>query len=107
MVRPSAHHPYATNLVPDDEDNWFDIYLYDRHLGTTERVSVAPDGAHANYNSSDATLSYDGRYVAFVSSASNLVESDTNGTTDDVFVRDRGAVRPAYGIAIPLVLRTP
>ncbi|MEU1476440.1 hypothetical protein [Streptomyces sp. NPDC005760] len=53
----------------------------------TEKVSVAPDGTEADASSSDQSLSADGRYVAFVSSADNLVANDTDGTAD-AFVRD-------------------
>jgi len=58
--------------------------------GDTIRVSVASDGTQANGNN-DATrlfISADGRYVAFKSDATNLVEGDTNGF-QDCFVHDR------------------
>ena len=55
--------------------------------GTTERVSVGPGGAQANGISSEATLSADGRFVAFSSFATNLIPIDTNGK-QDVFLRD-------------------
>jgi hypothetical protein len=51
------------------------------------RVSVDSFGAQADGPSLGAALSADGRYVAFVSEASNLVQNDTNGVAD-VFVRD-------------------
>ena len=54
----------------------------------TERVSIASDGTEGNGLCADAYLSYDGRYVAFFSSASNLVNGDSNNSTD-VFLRDR------------------
>src|SRR3954466_4634119 len=56
--------------------------------GTTERVSVGPHGRQANEASSSPAISADGRFVAFLSFASNLVPGDTNGATD-IFVRDR------------------
>ena len=56
--------------------------------GVGMRVSVDPGGAQANGASTVTNLSPDGRYVAFSSSASNLVPGDTNGVTD-VFVYDR------------------
>jgi hypothetical protein len=57
--------------------------------GVTRRVSVSSRGAQGNNISARyaPSVSGDGRYVAFVSDASNLVPGDTNGTTD-VFVRD-------------------
>ena len=55
----------------------------------TTRVSVAADGTQANGDSGPAAaITSDGRYVAFASSASNLVTGDTNGSID-VFVKDR------------------
>src|SRR5207253_8467074 len=71
-----------------------DVFVHDRQTGTTERVSVASDGAQGNGSSGLVTfafppaLSADGRFVAFVSFATNLVASDTNGATH-VFVHDR------------------
>jgi Tol biopolymer transport system component len=56
--------------------------------GTTERISVGPAGVAGDDASTAAAVSGDGRFVAFWSSADNLIAGDTNGTTD-VFVRDR------------------
>jgi Tol biopolymer transport system component len=53
-----------------------------------ERISVSSAGVEANDSSERPRMSADGRYVAFVSRASNLVAGDTNGFAD-VFVRDR------------------
>jgi len=63
------------------------VFLRDRQAGTTSRVSVSSAGTQANAYSSTVALSADGRYVAFSSSASNLVTGDTNAY-EDVFVRD-------------------
>src|SRR5690349_13214160 len=54
----------------------------------TERVSVSSTGAQGNGASYGASISADGRFVAFGSLASNLVRGDAN-RTGDVFVRDR------------------
>ncbi|MFL6073207.1 MAG: TolB family protein [Mycobacteriales bacterium] len=78
----------AANLVPGDTNGAWDVFVRDRVAGTTERVSVAGDGTQGDRPSRGSALSADGRYVAFSSSATNLVPGDTNGT-DDVFVRDR------------------
>jgi Tol biopolymer transport system component len=53
----------------------------------TEKASVAPDGTDGNAPSGGGSISADGRYLAFVSSADNLVAGDTNGLAD-AFVRD-------------------
>lgn len=78
----------ATNLVPNDNNGVADVFVRDNVLGTTQRVSVAANGAEANGRSVFASISEDGRFVAFSSLASNLVPGDTNGVYD-VFIKDR------------------
>jgi len=78
----------ATNLVAGDTNAATDVFVRDRQLGTTERASVDSGGAQALERSECPAISGDGRYVAFQSSAPNLVAGDTNGTPD-VFVHDR------------------
>jgi Tol biopolymer transport system component len=78
----------ATNLVSGDTNNHTDVFVHDMKTGETTRVSVASDGSQANFFSSVPSISADGRYVAFGSSATNLVNGDTNGEAD-VFVHDR------------------
>jgi archaellum component FlaF (FlaF/FlaG flagellin family) len=56
--------------------------------GTMTRVSLASDGTQGNDYSAVPSISADGRYVAFVSEASNLVPGDTNNAKD-IFVHDR------------------
>lgn len=77
----------GSNLVRGDTNESWDIFLRDRSQQVTERLSVSSAGAQANGHTLDASLSSDGRMVAFVSEASNLVAGDTNGAPD-VFVRD-------------------
>ena len=85
----------ATNLVPDDENDMYDVFVRDLNAsnpasGTTENVHISTSGeqgngfpwAHACY------ISNDGSIVTFSSDADNLVSGDTNGI-DDIFVRDR------------------
>ena len=87
----------AAGLVPGDTDVIEDIYVHDRHTGTTEVVSIDSAGNKGNGWSIGPAISADGRYVAFHSSSSNLVAGDTNtcdpfvepGTCPDVFVHDR------------------
>jgi Tol biopolymer transport system component len=85
----------ATNLVAGDTNGSADIFVRDRLLGTTERVSVSTGGAQANassglgfFENDTAGISADGRFVAYDSDATNLVPGDTNGLRD-IFVRDR------------------
>jgi Tol biopolymer transport system component len=85
-----AFNSPASNLVPGDTNGALDVFVRDRQSGTTERVSVSTSGLGGNLASGWSSISDDGRYVAFWSSASNLVPGDTNGFSD-VFVRDRRA----------------
>jgi Tol biopolymer transport system component len=84
---------FASNLVKGDTNGVFDVFLRDRLQGKTYRVSVGPHGRQGNGPSADPEVSSDGRYVAFESSASNLVRNDGNGAITDVFVRDRSSGR--------------
>jgi Tol biopolymer transport system component len=78
----------ATNLVPRDFNYHQDIFVYNIAARTTERVSVSSKGVEGNGTSVHHGVSFDGRYVAFSSEASNLVENDTNEVSD-IFVHDR------------------
>jgi Tol biopolymer transport system component len=80
-----AFQSVADNLVLGDTNGAIDVFVHDRKTGATERVSVDSAGNQANYESVSPAISGDGRFVAFVSLADNLVPGDTNGTYD-VFV---------------------
>ena len=82
-----AFRSWASNLVAGDTNGHTDIFRKDLLTGAIERVSTAANGAQAIGSSEAASISADGRYVAFASSASNLVPGDTNGWTD-IFVKD-------------------
>jgi YVTN family beta-propeller protein len=99
----------ASNLVSSDANAAYDVFVRDTCVGApggcvpaTQRASVASDGTEANGDSGYTTanpelgvaISGDGRFVAFVSAATNLVPGDTNGV-DDVFVRDTCVGAPA------------
>src|SRR5207247_9811592 len=83
-----AFQSNATNLVPGDSNGQQHVYVHDRQTGTVERVSVDSAGNQGDGSSFSPWLSADGRFVAFVSYATNLVPGDTNGALD-VFVHDR------------------
>lgn len=88
-----AFNSQASNLVTGDTNDTEDVFVHDRQTGVTTRANVNSAGGQANDGSDVGFLlfiSADGRYVAFDSYASNLVEGDTNGTSD-IFVRDRQA----------------
>lgn len=83
-----AFESSAANLVAGDTNNRGDVFVHDRSTGVTSRVSIASDGSQADNSSYEASISADGRFVAFWSHGTNLVPGDTNGQ-HDVFVHDR------------------
>ncbi len=89
----------ASTLVTGDTNGYGDVFVRDRDTDadgifdeagavSTIRVSLSTGGAEANGDSWAPAISASGRYVAFVSDASNLVSQDNNNAAD-VFVRDR------------------
>lgn len=76
----------ASNLVRGDTNGVTDVFVRDRPAGTTTRASVSTAGRQGNGSSSAPRISATGRYVAFVSSATNF---SPGGTAQDVFLRDR------------------
>lgn len=83
-----AFESQADNLVAGDTNGTWDVFVYDHLLGSLERVSLSSAGVEGNYGSLFASISADGRFVAFHSFADNLVAGDSNWAAD-VFVRDR------------------
>jgi len=84
-----AFQSTSSDLIAHDTDGASDVFVRDRSLGTTERVSVSSvEAQEKGGGSGSPSISGDGRYVAFGSSATNLVAGDTN-SAGDVFLRDR------------------
>lgn len=79
---------YASNLVSGDTNGNGDIFRKDLTTGEIVRVSTSSDGSQANSYSDWPSFSSDGRFVAYVSRATNLVPDDTNEDTLDVFRKD-------------------
>src|SRR5690606_42147450 len=84
----AAFDSLRTDRLRRDTNGDSGVCVHTRRPGATQRGSVASDGAQGNAISTTASISGDGRFVAFQSAASNLVSGDTNGATD-VFVHDR------------------
>ncbi len=78
----------ADNLVDGDRNGSVDVFVRDRQMGKTERISVGVNGGDSSDVNFPPTLSNDGRFVAFASFANNLIQNDYNHSVD-VFVRDR------------------
>ena len=87
--RYAVFQSHANNLVDNDTNNDYDIFVHDREAGTTERISVGTDGTQGNGNSYYPSITPDGRYVTFQSCANNLVDGGTGHW--NVFVHDREA----------------
>lgn len=78
----------ASNLVRHDSNGASDVFVRNLKTSLTRRISVDSNGDQANRSSFQPAISANGRYVVFVSPASNLVEGDARGS-EDIFVHDR------------------
>jgi len=78
----------ASSLVPHDTNGRRDVFVRDYSTGAVSRVSRPTGDGEGDFDSSEPSINKDGRFVAFMSSATNLVPGDTN-VREDVFVRDR------------------
>jgi Tol biopolymer transport system component len=87
--RYTAFESNADNLDPDSDDSVGDVFVRDAVTGTTTLVSRATGaaGAVGDGDSSNPSISADGRYVAFESDADNL-DAASNDSVTDIFVRD-------------------
>jgi hypothetical protein len=83
-----AYQSRSSNLVAGDTNGDLDVFVTNRVTGATERANVTSAGAQTTGSASNAAINSDGSYIAFESSASDLVNGDTNGVRD-VFVRNR------------------
>ena len=78
----------ATNLTENDVNGYTDIFVKDTLNNTVELISVSSGGQQSNADSELLSITKNGRYVSFLSKASNLVAHDGNNTTD-MFIHDR------------------
>lgn len=103
-----AFESHASNLVPGDGNGLPDVFVRDRTAGSTERVSASRQGGDPNGASTDPAISADGRIVAFVSEATNLVEhtSDPQPNGRQVYVRDL-TMAPGESNAVEMVSGIP
>jgi Tol biopolymer transport system component len=98
---------FASNLVVGDTNGLWDIFVHDVAAGTLSRVSLTSTGGERNQGTESAsrvvspTISGNGRYVAYATTATNVVAGDTNNA-QDVFVVDTqsgSVVRASVGVA--------
>ncbi|MCE9579264.1 MAG: tandem-95 repeat protein [Deltaproteobacteria bacterium] len=87
----------ASNLVAGDINAIADVFVRDLASGVTERASVASTGTEGNGPSLAPTLSDDGRFVGFESTATTIVVGTT--TVDSrLYVRDRQGITTTLAI---------
>ena len=89
--RTVVYHSGASNLVAGDTNDRRDIFRHEIVTALTTLVSASGACGAANGDSQAPSISADGRRVAYSSTASNLVGTDGNGATTDVFVTDLAA----------------
>jgi subtilisin family serine protease len=81
---------HANNLVHNDGDNDFsDIFLYDRISENLQKITSTVDGFPPNNNSFRPKISGNGRFIVFHSYATNLTMTDDTDYHADVFLYDR------------------
>jgi len=68
----------ATNLIPDDTEGWWDVFMHDRVEETTVRISETTEGTGGNGDSDTASISGNGNFVVFTTLAFNLDTTDSN-----------------------------
>ena len=78
----------ASDLAPGDTNGVDDVFVRNMVNGVTTLVSVNTNGVSANSQSRSSAMTPDGRYVVFVSSATDLVPNNNTNGISDVFVRD-------------------
>ncbi|GAA1726459.1 IPT/TIG domain-containing protein [Aeromicrobium alkaliterrae] len=85
-----AFNSFATDLVPGDTNGQEDVFVYDRDAATVERISRSVGGGQSAGATGGfgTSISADGRYVVFPSSAKDLVDGP-QPTTENVYRHDR------------------
>jgi archaellum component FlaF (FlaF/FlaG flagellin family) len=89
----------APDLVPGDTNGMPDVFVRDRQLGLTTRVSVASSGSEGNAPCWSHAISADGRYVAFESRSTNLIPGATSASKFSSTTASRG--RPSSRASTP------
>jgi hypothetical protein len=88
-----AFWSYAADITSDDTNDLWDIFVYQHDDGSYRRVSLRADGGERNQGNESISrvvtpsISGDGRYVAYATTSTNVVEGDTN-EAQDVFLVD-------------------
>jgi Tol biopolymer transport system component len=99
-----AFDSIASNLVLGDSVYYYDAFVHDRQTGVTTQVSINHDGIEGNGYSQNPKISTNMQWVAFRSSASNLVTGDTNEYLD-IFEAEWVPQLPVTEIFLPVVVK--
>ncbi|MCP3915755.1 MAG: hypothetical protein GY711_09385 [bacterium] len=92
----------STNLVPSDTNGFQDIFLRDRQLETTARLSLDSSGTQTDDDSFVPHMTPDVRVITYTSEAADVVPGDTNGFRDIFAAELFGDIGTSYcGPAIP------
>jgi len=83
-----AFDSFSSDLVTGDTNAANDVFVRDLVEGTTRLVSADPVDGPSDGGSGDPAISPDGRYVAFESVATDIVDGEDEPLTSDMFVRD-------------------
>ncbi len=83
-----AFESYSTNLIQSDKNGFRDIFIWHSETNKIERVSIGIDGAEPNAESYESSVSGDGKFVAFTSTASNVSITEKGISNNNVFLRD-------------------
>lgn len=94
--------------VPVTDNNRIDLYVRDLNTGETQLlIPFGTDGARLNANSLNASVSANGRFVTFESTATNLVTTgDINGGNVDIFRHDRDTGETILVSQLPATVET-
>jgi hypothetical protein len=83
-----AFESNSSNLVEDDKNGFRDVFVWRAETGKIQTVSVGKNGAAADAESYEASVSGDGNLIAFTSAASNISATDKGVSNNNVFIRD-------------------
>jgi Tol biopolymer transport system component len=83
-----AFESHSSNLVQEDKNGLRDIFIWHSSTNKIERVSIAGGGEEANGESYEASLSGDGNFIAFTSTAGNISATEKGVSANNVFLRN-------------------
>ena len=95
----------ASNMVPGDDKNFQDVFIYDTQTNTTIIASTTADGKFGNADSpigqgEKIAISYDGNYVAYSTKATNLGVPASNIVLYEVAAKKNKAVSTVAGSSV-------